>query len=282
MNFSLAERRAMIDVQHRGITIERQCELLSIHRSGVYYKPPGESALNLKLMELIDKKFLDHPHMGVISMGAYLSKDEGFNINTKRVRRLMRLMGLMAIYRKKKLTIPVAGHMIYPYLLRNLKIERVGQVWQTDITYIPMKKGFLYMMAVIDVKSRYLLNWSISNTMDASWCTAVLKETIRKYGAPEISNTDQGSQFTSHEFLEVLRENNIAISMDGKGRALDNIYIERFWRTLKYEYVYLNPADDGLALHAGIKKYIKYYNQKRRHQSMNLQTPHANYHQKAA
>lgn len=282
MNHTLEERRSMVDPEDPRMGLRRQCALLSIHRSGVYYKPLGENAMNLGIMKLIDRKYLEHPHMGVIRMWAYLVKDEGLNINRKRVRRLMRLMRLMAIYPQKKLSIPGMGHTIYPYLLRNLVIERVDQVWQTDITYIPMKKGFMYMMAVIDVKSRYILNWSVSNTMDSNWCTEVLRETIRLHGTPEIFNTDQGSQFTSNEFLGVLKANSIQISMDGKGRATDNIYIERFWRSLKYEHVYLKPADDGLGLYRGIRTYINYYNQERRHQSMDHQTPLESYEQKAA
>ncbi|WP_370576708.1 IS3 family transposase [Pedobacter sp. N36a] len=191
----------------------------------MYYKPQGESNLNLELMRLIDNYFLEHPHTGVVTLCAYLCLSEGYTVNVKRIRRLMRLMGLMAVYPAKKLSIGNKAHKIYPYLLRGLIIKRVNQVWQTDITYIPMKKGFMYMMAVIDVKSRYILNWSVSNTMDAAWCTEVLEETIALHGKPEIFNTDQGSQFTSAEFQKVLDDNTIRISMDGKGRALDNIFI---------------------------------------------------------
>lgn len=194
----------------------------------------------------------------------------------------MRIMGLMAVYPSKKLSIPNKEHTIYPYLLRGLKIEHTNQVWQTDITYVPMKKGVMYMMAIIDVKSRFILNWSVSNTMDAAWCTKVLKETLELHGKPEIFNTDQGSQFTSHEFQQVLTDLEIKISMDGKGRALDNSYIERFWRSLKYEHVYLKPAEDGLELFKGIKQYIDFYNRERRHQSLGLQKPTACYTQLAA
>jgi putative transposase len=281
MNHSMSERRAMV-VPDGIMSIEEQCALVSIHRSGFYYQPQGESELNLEIMRLIDEYFLEHPHTGVLTMCAYLCFTQGYVINNKRVRRLMRLMGLMAIYPKKKLTIPGAGHAIYPYLLRGLKIDRVNQVWQTDITYIPMKRGFMYMMAVIDVKSRHILHWSISNTMDAAWCTKVLKETIALHGKPEIFNTDQGSQFTANEFLEVLKGHDILISMDGKGRALDNIYIERFWRSLKYEHVYLKPAGDGLELYKGIQQYINFYNKERRHHSLDFQTPQESYTQKAA
>jgi putative transposase len=272
MNFGIAERRDMV-TKDDVCTIQDQCDMLSIHRSGFYYVPQDVSGLNLELMRLIDRYFMDHPHSGVITLCAYLCLSEGHAVNVKRVRRLMRLMGLMAIYPGKKLSIGNKLHKIYPYLLRGLKIERVNQVWQTDITYIPMKKGFMFMMAIIDVKSRYILHWSTSNTMDAEWCTSVLKEAIVLHGKPEICNTDQGSQFTSHEFLEVLKQHEVQISMDGRGRALDNIYIERFWRSLKYEHVYLQPADDGLGLFKGIKWYINFYNQERRHHSLNYHTP---------
>lgn len=256
--------------------------MLSIHRSGFYYKPLGESDLNLKLMQLIDVYFLEHPHSGALTLCAWLCLTGGFSVNVKRIRRLMRLMGLMAVYPGKKLSIGNKAHKIYPYLLRGLKIDRVNQVWQTDITYIPMRKGFMYMMAVIDVKSRYILNWGVSNTMDAGWCTEVLKETISLHGKPEIVNTDQGSQFTSAEFQKVLDDNTIQISMDGKGRALDNIFIERFWRSLKYEHVYLKPAEQGLELFQGIQSYIDFYNKERRHSSLNRQTPQQSYTQIAA
>jgi putative transposase len=264
------------------IPIARQCELVGIHRSGFYYPAKGESALNLELMQLIDAYFMDHPHSGVITLCVYLCLDRGYTVNVKRIRRLMRLMGLIAIYPQKKLSIADKGHTVYPYLLRGLVIDRVNQVWQTDITYIPMKKGFLYMMAVIDVKSRFILHWSLSNTMDAGWCTKVLKETLALHGKPEIFNTDQGRQFTSHEFQTILKDKQIQISMDGKGRALDNIYIERFWRSLKYEHVYLNPAEDGLILSNGIKSYMHFYNQQRRHTSLSRLTPAESYAQIAA
>jgi putative transposase len=188
VKYSLAERRLMVD-KSDPFSIQEQCEMVSIHRSGFYYSPKGESAQNLEIMRLIDAYFLEHPHSGVIPICAYLCLTEGYCINVKRVRRLM----LMAVYPSKKLSIPNTEHTIYPYLLRGLKIERSNQVWQTDITYVPMKKGFMYMMAIIDVKSRYILNWSVSNTMDAAWSTKVLQETLELHGNPEIFNTDQGS-----------------------------------------------------------------------------------------
>lgn len=213
--------------------ISEQCSLLGIHRSGFYYAPCGESDLNLELM---DRFFLEHPHTGVVAMCAHLCLREGYVVNVKRIRRLMRLMGLMAVYPGKRLSIPDKGHRKYPYLLRDMVINRNNQVWETDITYIPMKKGFMYMMAVIDVHSRYIVHWSVSNTMDAAWCARVIREAFGLCGVPDIVNTDQGSQYTAHEFQEALLGNGVQISMDGKGRALDNIYIERFWRSLKYEH----------------------------------------------
>lgn len=283
MSRSVPERRGMIE-KCKELSIAEQCDLVSIHRSGFYYVSTGESEENIELMRLMDAYFLEHPHSGAITLCIYLTMDKSFNINIKRVRRLMRLMGLIALYPKKKLSIPGGeGHTIYPYLLRGLKIERAGQVWETDITYIPMKKGFMFMMAIIDVKSRYILNWGISNTMTAAWCTEVLKETIQQHGVPEIFNTDQGSQFTSDMFLGVLKAHpQVKISMDGRGRALDNIYIERFWRSLKYEHIYLKPAEDGLELYGGIKNYMNFYNQERRHQSIDFQTPQESFTRKAA
>lgn len=281
MMCSLKERRDMVEPCD-SLSITEQCEMVGVHRSGIYYTPKGESPENFEFMRLTDLYFMEHPHSGVITICAYLCLTKGFSINVKRVRRLMRLMGLMAIYPSKKLSIPDKGHTKYPYLLKGLLIERVNQVWQTDITYIPMRRGFMYMMAIIDVKSRYILNWSVSNSMDAGWCTSVLEETIQMHGAPEIVNTDQGSQFTSHEFQNVLKSHGIRISMDGKGRALDNIFIERFWRSLKYEHVYLQPAEGGLQLYTGIKSYIKFYNNERRHQSLEMKTPNESYNQLAA
>ena len=278
---SLAERRLMV-AKNPDLSITEQCDLVGIHRSGFYYKSAGESDENMEIMKLMDAYFMKHPHSGVVTLCAYLIMDEGFLVNVKRVRRLLRLMGLMAIYPSKRLTIGDKAHKIYPYLLRYLKIERKNQVWCTDITYIPMKKGFMYMMAIIDVKTRFILNWSISNTMDGAWCKRVLEETIELHGCPEIFNTDQGSQFTAHEFTQVLVDNKILVSMDGKGRALDNIWIERFWRTLKYEHIYLNPAEDGLDLFRGTKEYIQFYNQERRHKSLKHLTPNESFNQIAA
>lgn len=262
---STTEKRQQVVKAHSGLSLEQQCEILEIHRSGLYYKPRGESALNLRLMEHIDRHFLLHPYLGAERMTDYLRLDLGYRVNVKRIRRLYKLMNLKTIYAHPKTTVRDPASYIYPYLLRSLKIERPNQVWQTDITYIPMFRGFMYMVAIIDVYSRKILNWSISNSMTAEWCTEVLEDAIKRYGKPEIHNSDQGSQFTSAEFINMLKQHEIAISMDGKGRALDNVYIERFWRSLKQEKIYLNPANGGLDLYQNVREYIQYYNTERRH-----------------
>lgn len=262
---SATQKRQKVVKSHPGLSLNEQCKLLGIHRSGLYYKPRGESSLNLRLMRIIDEYFQDHPYYGVERMTDYLNLDKGFRVDVKRVRRLYKIMRLNTIYAEPKTTIRDKDSYIYPYLLRDLKIERPNQVWQTDITYIPMFKGFMYMVAYIDVYSRKILNWSISNSMTAEWCNELLEDTIKQYGKPEIHNSDQGSQFTSHIMINTLKENGIKISMDGKGRALDNVYIERFWRSLKQEKIYLNPANGGLELFHLIKEYVEFYNTERRH-----------------
>ncbi len=216
-------------------------------------------------MKEIDSCFLEHPYYGVERMSDYLNLDLGHRVNVKRVRRLYKLMGLQTIYRKPKTTIRDPKSYKHPYLLKNLKIERPDQVWQTDITYIPMLRGFMYMNAIIDVHSRKILNWSISNSMDKEWCIELLEDTIAKYGTPEIHNSDQGTQYTSTQYIEVLEKHGVQISMDSKGRALDNIYIERFWKSIKYEKIYLNPPNGGLDLYQMVREYIEFYNTKRRH-----------------
>jgi putative transposase len=256
--------------------VVRQCELLSIHRSGLYYAPKPESELNLELMRLIDEQHMKYPFLGVPRMTAWLRKDLGKMVNHKRIARLYRVMGIQAIGPKpntsKRRMAP--GHKVYPYLLRHLKIERPNQVWAMDITYIPVQGGFLYLVAIIDLYSRFIVGWSLSNTMQAEWCRQVLEQAVEEHGKPEILNTDQGSQFTAELFRDyVTKELNIRFSMDGKGRAIDNIFIERFWRSLKYEHVYLYPASDGIECYEGIKKYMDYYNYERRHQSLNDQIP---------
>ena len=230
-------------------------------------------------MRLIDEKFSDCPFYGVPRMTTWLNKDMGYAVNHKHIERLYTVMGLQTIFPKKNLSKRNQKHIIYPYLLNNLKIDRPNQVWQTDITYIPLERGFMYMVAFIDVYSRKVLNWSISNTMNIEWCLQVYEDTIKQFGCLEILNTDQVSQFTSPIFTKASLHRDIKISMDGKGRALDNVYIERFWRALKYEYVYLNPANGGVELYEGIRKYVLFYNIQRRHTSINNLTPDSCYNQ---
>jgi len=236
--------------------------------------------LNLRLMDAIDRQFLEHPYYGVERMTDYLNMDLGYRVNLKRVRRLYKLMNLRTIYAKPKTTKRNPEHTVYPYLLKGVKIKRPNQVWQTDITYIPMFRGFMYMAAIIDVFSRKVLNWSISNSMTAEWVKELLEDTISMYGAPEIHNSDQGSQYTSQDYIDVLKEHEIKISMDSKGRALDNVYIERFWRSIKQEKIYLNPPNGGLELYQMVKDYIQFYNEKRRHTEIGKMPPDQKYYQK--
>lgn len=274
------QKRQKVVKSHPRLSLKEQCNILSVHRSGLYYKPKGESLLNLKLMEAIDRYFIDHPYYGVERMTDYLNMDLGHFVNVKRVRRLYKLMNLQTIYARPKTTKRNQSHAVYPYLLKNLKIERPNQVWQTDITYIPMFRGFMYMAAIIDVYSRKVLNWSISNSMTADWCIELLEDAISMYGPPEIHNSDQGSQYTSAEYIEVLKKYKVKISMDGKGRASDNIYIERFWRSIKQEKIYLNPPNGGIELYQMVKEYIQFYNEKRRHTEIGKMPPDQKYYQK--
>lgn len=252
-------------------SIRRQCRLAGVSRSCVYYQPVVETEENLLLMRLIDEQYLRHPEFGYPRMTDWLL-EEGYQVNHKRVARLMRLMGLQAITPGPHTSKPSPGHKIYPYLLRDTIIDQVGQVWSMDITYIPMKQGFMYLAAVIDWYSRYVLAWELSNTMESLFCVAALQHALRQ-GNPTIFNTDQGSQFTSEAFTGVLLGKNIAISMDGRGRALDNIFIERLWWTVKYEEIYPKAYSDGHALHRGLKRYFNYYNRERKHSALNKQTP---------
>jgi len=276
------ERKALIR-KESGPSALRQCELLEIHRSGVYYKPKGETALNLELMRLIDQENLLHPWLGVPRITTWLQKDKGHAINRKRIERLFKVMGLSATGPKPNTSKKGKGglHRIYKYLLKGIKIERSGQVWAMDITYIPVRGGYLYLCAMIDLYSRYVVGWSLSNTMTSDWCRRTLETAIAEHGAPEILNTDQGSQFTAHEFCNWVTapEQGIRLSMDGRGRALDNIFVERLWRSVKYEHVYLFPADDGLQCYRGLEEYFRYYNNERRHQSLGEETPSTIYQQ---
>lgn len=257
-------RAQLVEPQCPKLSIRKQCELLSINRSRVYYKPVPEKPENIEMMNIMDRHLTNHPTEGVVSM-VYLLGALGFVVGPKRIRRLLRLMGRSTIYRRKNLTKTGQKEFIRPYLLKGLKITHANQVWCTDITYIPMRKGFMYMTAIIDVYSRKIVGWGISNSMSAQWCKTVLEDAIATHGKPEIINTDQGSQYTSAIWIQYLEKQAIRISMDGKGRALDNVWIERFWKSLKYDYIYLNPVDDGFELYSGVQNHINYYHQKTHH-----------------
>jgi len=261
----------MVDRRHPSLSVVCQCRLLDISRSGLYYQPTGISEEDLTLMKLLDRQYLATPFYGARKMAAWLGK-QGHRVNRKRVRRLMGTMGLKAIYRRPRTSRPAPGHRIYPYLLSGMKITRPNQVWAVDITYIPMARGFLYLVAIIDVCSRYVLSWRLSNTLDAGFCVEALEEALRK-GRPEIFNTDQGSQFTSEAFTGLLERHSVRISMDGKGSYNDNLFIERLWRTVKYEEVYLKAYQDGKEAKVGIGNYFRFYNTERPHQALGYLTP---------
>lgn len=267
----MKERQQYVKKGHK-LSVRRQCELLKIHRSGLYYQPVEETQENLSIMRLMDEHYLDRPTEGVLRMQDFLFL-MGFTVNEKRVRRLLRKMGLMAIYPKRNLSKLGQAKYIRPYLLKGLKIDHPNHVWAIDITYIPMAKGFLYLTAIIDVYSRYVVGWGLSNSLDAIYSHEVLKEAILKHGKPEIINSDQGCQFTCSDWIEYLTTEEIQISMDGKGRAIDNIFIERLWRTVKYDYVYRHPTDDGLEMYNGLRDYFEYYNNVLAHQGIERKTP---------
>ena len=262
----------MVDPGHPRLSIVRQCELVSITRASFYRRPTGESEENLALMRLIDEAFLECPFYGARQMARHLRR-LGWCIGRKRVRRLMKKIGLSPIYQAPKTSAPHPQHKVYPYLLRHLAIERPNQVWCADVTYIPMRRGFLYLVAIMDWFSRKVLAWRLSNTMEADFCVAALEEAIARYGRPDIFNTDQGSQFTSFAFTNTLKDANIRISMDGRGRWMDNVFIERLWRSLKYECVFLNAFETGSEAKSGIGHWIGYYNAWRPHSSFSGRTP---------
>jgi putative transposase len=264
-----------VERDHAGISVRRQCELLGVHRSGLYYEPVGESSENLGLMRLLDEQYTRAPFYGSRRMREWLAT-QGHAVNRKRVSRLMALMGIEAVYPKPKLSQPGEGHRIYPYLLRGTRVARVNQVWSTDITYIRMAQGFLYLVAVMDWFSRFVLSWSLSLTMEVDFCVEALKRALRR-AKPDIFNSDQGSQFTSEKFSTELEARDIAISMDGRGRCMDNIFVERLWRSLKYEEVYLKDYASGTEARAGIQRYFRFYNHERLHQSLDYRTPAAIY-----
>jgi putative transposase len=269
---SRAVRLDLIDLQHPKLPVVRQCRLLNLARSTVYYQPAPAGEADLTLMRLIDEQYLRTPYYGTRRMVEWLRR-QGHIVNRKRVQRLMRLMGIEAIYQKPNTSKPNLEHKIYPYLLRDLAIDRVNWVWCADITYIPMARGFLYLVAIMDWVSRRVLAWRLSNTMEAEFCVEALEEALTRYGRPEIFNTDQGSQFTSTAFTGVLDGQGIAISMDGKGRFMDNIFIERLWRSLKYEEVFLKAYATVAEARSGISSYFALYNDQRPHQALNYRTP---------
>ena len=262
----------MVDKNSAKLNISKQCQILSISRSSYYYQPVAENESNLKLMRIIDEEYLKYPFFGSRQMKRHLQRLR-YKVSRHKLRRLMQLMGLTAIYQKPRTSNKNPEHKIYPYLLRDLIINRPNQVWGIDITYIPVKKGFLYLVAVLDWYSRKVLSWRLSNTMDTSFCIDAIEEAISKYGAPEISNSDQGSQFTSIEFTDLLKQHNIKISMDGKGRWIDNVFVERLWKSLKYECVYLQEFDNGLQAKSAIADWIEFYNTNRPHSTFDGQTP---------
>lgn len=265
----------MVDFNEK-ISVSKQCKVLNLRRNFLYYVPKVELEENLKIMQLMDKQYFETPFYGYRKMNVWL-QNQGYEINEKRTRRLMKIIDWRTIFREPKTTICNPDHKKYPYLLKNLTITHRNQVWATDITYIPMKQGFMYLTAIIDLHTRFVLNWDLSNTMTADWCADILKETIEKYGSPEIFNTDQGSQYTSEVHTKILIDKNVKISMDGKGRAIDNIFIERLWRSVKYENVYLQSYENGTALYDGLEKYFNFYNSERMHQSLNYNTPERAY-----
>ena len=269
---SVGERRARIEAGHPKLSLSRQCRLLRVSRSSLYHKPKGESEDNRALMRRLHELFMAYPFYGSRQMVRHLRR-EGVRVGRHRVRRLMRLMGLEAIYQAPRTSRRHPAHRVYPYLLKGVAIERPGHVWSADITYIPVQKGFLYLVAVMDWATRRVLSWRLSNTLDTRFCTDALTEALERYGCPQIFNTDQGSQFTSQEFTSVLNESRVAISMDGRGRCMDNIFIERLWRSLKYEAVYLHELSDGLRAQKVISRWVAFYNSRRPHSALGGATP---------
>ena len=257
---------------HCELSIVRQCELLGIARSSFYYQPQAPTEEELKLLRLIDQQYLETPFYGSRRMTVVL-RQQGYEVNRKRVQRLMRQLDIEAIYPKPRLSQAHPGHQVYPYLLRGLAINTANQVWCTDITYLPVLKGHFYLVAMMDWYSRKVLSWRISNTLEVRFCIEALQEAITQYGSPEIFNSDQGSQFTANAFTGCLKTSGVQISMDGRGRFYDNIFIERLWRSLKYELIYLMAFEDGIHLNKEVRKWFNWYNQERPHQALNYRTP---------
>ena len=273
------ERQSMVDRENETVPVSRQCSLLSVHRSGLYYKSRSESSENLSIMRFLDEQYFQTPFYGVERLLALLQR-KGYRINRKRLRRLMRKVCWQTLYPEANTTVSDGKAYKYPYLLGNLTITHPNQVWAVDITYLPMQRGFMYLFAIIDLYSRYVVGWSMSNTMSAQWCTDTIEQAIAQHGIPGMINSDQGSQFTSEVYINCLDNHHITISMDGKGRAIDNVFIERLWRSVKYEHVYLYVYDDGNQLWKGLHDYFRFYNCQRLHQSLNYRTPEEVYHAK--
>jgi len=267
----MKSRRTFVE-PNVGVSMRRQCELLGVNRSSLYYEAVEPDAEELVLMRRMDELHLRHPSFGSRMLTRTL-KREGLEVNRKRVQRLMRLMALESTAPKPNTSKPAPEHPVYPYLLRNLKVSRVNQVWASDITYIPMARGFVFLVAIIDLYSRLVLAWRLSNTLETTFCVEALYKALERYGRPEIFNTDQGCQFTAEEFTDVLLEHDIKISMDGRGRCLDNVFVERLWRSLKYEEVYLYAYDTVSAAREGIGRYFDFFNNERPHSALGYQTP---------
>lgn len=268
----MKERMILIDKEDKRFSTRRQCQLLSITRSNLYYQPVGISERDQQLMNVLDEQYTKRPFWGVRNMTAYLHS-MGYFVGKDHVRTLLRKMGLQAIFAKPNLSKPNTQHKVYPYLLRDVEIVRPNQVWSTDITYIRLAYGFAYLVAIIDWYSRYVLSWRLSNSMDSNFCIESVQEALMKHGKPDIFNTDQGSQFTSQDFINILVENKISISMDGKGRCLDNIFVERLWRSVKYEDVYLHGYQSIPEAREGLKSYFEFYNYERFHQGLDNKIP---------
>jgi putative transposase len=268
---SLEGKRGLVEVGHPELSVRRQCELLGMNRSSLYYEPLAESADNLRLMRLLDEEYTAHPFYGSRRLLVWL-RQQGEQVNRKRVQRLLRLMGLEAIYPKPRLSVGGRGHRVFPYLLRGVGIDRPNQVWSADITYVPLARGFMYLAATIDWYSRYVLAWRLSNTLDGAFCVEMLEEALAR-GRPEIFNTDQGVQFTAEAWTGRLQGAGVAVSMDGRGRCLDNVFVERLWRSVKYEDIYLHGYETVPGLQEGLERYFPFYNEERPHQSLEYQTP---------
>ena len=262
----------MIEPKSQQLSISRQCKILDVNRSSYYYRPKPIKQEDLDLMRKIDELYLENPSSGSRTIRRQL-KRQGLIVSRKRIQRLMRLMGIEAVYPKPNTSRPHPQHKVYPYLLRDLTINRPNQVWSSDITYIPMDRGFMYLVAIMDWHSRKVLSWRVSNTMEPAFCVNALEEALSRFGTPDIFNTDQGAQFTSNAFTKVLKDNDIAISMDGRARCQDNIFIERLWWTLKHQFIYLHSFDTGKSLRRGLAKWIQYYNLVRGHSSLDDKTP---------